>query len=649
MDIGGLKLSNHKTLNRFPFALLALACSLQPLLSAQADDTELEHIVVTASAKDQQLSSAPASISVIDAEEIKLLPVKDLGDVLRGSVGVNVVSGNAGRNSLYVRGMDETYVLMLVNGKRVSSSNGLWRGGNFDITAIPIDAISRVEIVRGPMSALYGSDAVGGVINVITKAPTEDWQLTLDAEYSQMQEGEGGDRQRYNVFTSGKLTDSLGLMLTAESAEQDLWQLPEITPTFDTIEERKTKKLYSALTWQLADNQTLDFDYQYDKDKVPLTTYAEKSKREQQIERNTFGLTHKADWQWGQTQLEANLEDSKLYDYNSRYSLQPPLGRHIDEKNTSFKATSFFSLWQQDFTLGGEYHKTEVEDPVQYPTTKGDSVDQYSLFAQDEIDFLDDWTLTLGARYEDNEKYGNNLSPRAYIVYRATDKLTFKGGVGTAFRAPALFESSPTFASVSCGGACSVVGNPELDPETSVNYEFSVLMSDNTWDISATAYHNKVKDLITVSTWDRVSPSRTYYNESEVTLQGIELTGRIDLTEDLSLKGNYSYLDTEKSDGSELNGRPDQTANLQLDWHMTDDWQLYVSGNYFGDYLDSSAIKRSGYSRFDFGTSYRLTENIKLRAGMTNFTNEQPAEDSDGTTETILPGRAVFAGVTLTL
>jgi len=140
MDIGGLKLSNHKTLNRFPFALLALACSLQPLLSAQADDTELEHIVVTASAKDQQLSSAPASISVTDAEEIKLLPVKDLGDVLRGSVGGNVVSGNAGRNSLYVRGMDETYVLMLVNGKRVSSSNGLWRGGNFDITAIPIDA-----------------------------------------------------------------------------------------------------------------------------------------------------------------------------------------------------------------------------------------------------------------------------------------------------------------------------------------------------------------------------------------------------------------------------------------------------------------------------------------------------------------------------
>lgn len=516
-----------------------------------------------------------------------MLPVKDLGDVLRGSVGVNVVSGNAGRNSLYVRGMDETYVLMLVNGKRVSSSNGLWRGGNFDITAIPIDAISRVEIVRGPMSALYGSDAVGGVINVITKAPTEDWQLTLDAEYSQMQEGDGGDRQRYNVFTSGKLTDSLGLMLTAESAEQDLWQLPEITPTFDTIEERKTKKLYSALTWQLADNQTLDFDYQYDKDKVPLTTYAEKSKREQQIERNTFGLTHKADWQWGQTQLEANLEDSKLYDYNSRYSLQLPLGRHIDEKNTSFKATSFFSLWQQDFTLGGEYHKTEVEDPVQYPTTQGDSVDQYSLFAQDEIDFLDDWTLTLGARYEDNEKYDNNLSPRVYIVYRATDKLTFKGGVGTAFRAPALFESSPTFASVSCGGACSVVGNPDLDPETSVNYEFSVLMSDNTWDISATAYHNKVKDLITVSTWDRVSPSRTYYNESEVTLQGIELTGRIDLTEDLSLKGNYSYLDTEKSDGSELNGRPDQTANLQLDWHMTNDWQLYVSSNYFGDYLDT--------------------------------------------------------------
>ncbi|WP_335899501.1 TonB-dependent receptor domain-containing protein [Shewanella algae] len=614
----------------------------------QADEGEMEHMVVTASAKDQQLSTAPASISVIDAEAIKLMPVKDLGDVLRNSVGVNVVTNDSGRNSIYIRGMDEDYVLMLINGKRVSSSNGLWRGGNFDLTAIPIDAISRVEIVRGPMSALYGSDAVGGVINVITKALDDDWQLVLDSEYSWMQDGEGGDRSRTNLFGSGKLTDNLGLMFTAEVAEQDAWLMPELTPNQDTIEERKTRKLYGSLTWQLADNQSLDLDYQYDNDKVPLTTFAANSKREQKIERNTFALTHRGEWSWGGTELLANLEKSDIYDYNSRYSLQPPLGRDIEEKNTTFRGSAFFNLWQQDWTVGAEYFETEVDDPVQYPLTGGDSVEQYSLFIQDQFDFLDDFTLTLGGRYEDNEKYGSHFSPRAYLVYRASDALVLKGGVGTAFRAPALFESSPTFSSVSCRGACTVVGNADLEPETSVNYELAALWSQPSYELSATLFHNKVEDLITVSAWDGSSPTRTYYNESKVTLQGVELTASVDITADLGLKANYSYLDTETGDGDELTGRPRQSANVQLDWYLTDDWQLYVAGNYFGSYLDSSAVRQDGYSRFDIGSSYRVNDHLKLRAGVTNFTDEQPAEE-DTNSDMILQGRAFFVGVSLSL
>lgn len=625
-------------------SVLALAVSSQ----LWADDGEMERLVVTASAKDQQLSTAPASISVIDADEIKLLPVKDLGDVLRSSVGVSVNTGTGGRNDIYIRGMGQGYVLMLINGKRVSSSNGLWRGGNFDITAIPVDAIARVEVVRGPMSALYGSDAVGGVINVITKQADEHWDLTFDTEYSAMTDGDGGDRTRSNLFGTGKLTDTLGMMFTAEKADQDTWNNDELTSGYDSIEERNTKKLYTSFNWQVADNQTLDLDYQYDNDKVPMTSYSATAQREQKIERNTFSLTHKGEWDWGGSELLAYREKSKMYDYNTQYRLQPPLGRNIEETNTIFRGTAFFSALAQDWTVGGEYHKTEVDDLVQYPVTGGDSTEQHSLFIQDQLDFLEQFSLTWGGRYDDNQDYGSRFSPRAYLVFDAENGLVVKGGVGTAFRAPSLFESSPTFASVSCGGACNLTGNPDLEPETSVNYELSAMWSQQRYELSATLYHNRVKDLITVGAWDRVSPTRTYYNEDKVTLQGLELTGSVDLTEDLSLKGNYSYLDTETGTGEELTGRPRQTANLKLDWHVTDAFMLYASGNYYGSHLNSSAERKSGYTLLDLGGSYQFNEHVKFRAGVTNVTNEEPAKD-DEDSEIILPGRAVFVGLSLSL
>ncbi|MCH1918679.1 TonB-dependent receptor [Shewanella sp. A3A] len=630
-------------------ALTLSALALMVSGQIWADDGDMERIVVTASAKDQQLSTAPASISVIDADEIKLMPVKDLGDVLRSSVGVSVTTGPSGRNDIYVRGMGRGYVLMLINGKRVSSSNGLWRGSSdFDITAIPVDAIARVEVVRGPMSALYGSDAVGGVINVITKTPNDEWALALDTEYSAKTEGDDGDRTRTNLFGAGKLTDTLGVMFTAETAEQDAWNEASLTPDYVTIEERKTTKLYTSFDWQVADNQSLELDYRYDKDKTPLYNYSATAQREQKVERNTFSLTHRGEWRWGGTELMAYREKSDIYDYNTQYRLQPPLGRDIQETNSIYRGSAFFNALYQDWTVGAEYRKTEVDDPVQYPIDGGDSIEQTAAFIQDQFDITSQYSVTLGGRYDDNQVYGSHFSPRAYLVYDATNGLVIKGGVGTAFRAPSLFESSPTFASVSCGGRCNLTGNPDLDPETSVNYELSAMWNERIYELSATVYHNKVKDMITVGAWDRVSPTRTYYNEDEVTLQGVELTGGVDLSDDVSLKANYTYLDTETGAGDELNNRPRHTANLKLDWHVTDAFMLYASGNYYGTYLDSSEIRRSGYSQFDVGGSYRINEHIKLRAGMTNLTNEQPSEDADDV-EVILPGRAVFVGLTLSL
>lgn len=614
---------------------------------AEQAKTMDEEVVVTATATRHTLDSAPASISLITPDDIQKLPVKDLGDVLKQTAGVAVSTVAGGRNSLYLRGLDEGYILMLVDGKRVSSSNGLWRGGNFDLTSIPLDSIARVEVVRGPMSALYGSDAVGGVINIITKAPEDDWQVNANTEYSQMQEGDGGDRYRANVYASGKLHETLGAIVSLESARQERWQDDTLTPDYDSVEERKTLKLNSTLRWQMTEQQSLDVDYAHNQDDVPPTNYGGAT-REQTLDRNTIGVKHSGAWQWGTTQVLANREHSRIYDYNSRYFAQPPLGRDIQETNTTLRGTAQFALNQHSVTLGSEYLNTEVEDPVQYPAEGGDETRLASVFAQDEYQMLPSLMMTVGLRYEDSDKFGDQLSPRIYFVHNTSDFLTLKGGVGTAFRAPSLFESSPTFASVSCRGLCVINGNADLSPETSVNTEFSAIMNGDTWRTAITIFHNTIDDLINVGAWDGQAASRSYYNEADVTIQGVEIEGDIALGDHWTIKPSYNWLDTEDTDGDVLAYRPRHTGAVTVDWQATNALKSYMTFTYFGTHTNSAGLTQRGYRQVNLGASYALSDQFSIRLGMTNIGNEQPVE-KDPASETILQGRAVFAGLSFQL
>lgn len=136
-----------------------------PVIAAESGDT----MVVTASATEQNLKDAPASISVITREDLQRKPVQNLKDVLRDVPGVQLTSEGDNRKGVSIRGLDSSYTLILIDGKRVNSRNAVFRHNDFDLNWVPVDAIERIEVVRGPMSSLYGSDALGGVVNIITK------------------------------------------------------------------------------------------------------------------------------------------------------------------------------------------------------------------------------------------------------------------------------------------------------------------------------------------------------------------------------------------------------------------------------------------------------------------------------------------------
>lgn len=184
-----------------------------------------EQMVVTATRTETTLAKAPASISVITEEDILSEPSLALNDLVKDIAGVEsqMDGGRAGRQMISIRGLDSKYTMILVNGRKLSSSSAIFRGNDFDLAAIPKESIERIEVIRGPMSALYGSEALGGVINVITKQPTNDWSSQISGDYSYRDADNGGE---YSVGfnTSGALIeDELYLSFSVNQTERDAY------------------------------------------------------------------------------------------------------------------------------------------------------------------------------------------------------------------------------------------------------------------------------------------------------------------------------------------------------------------------------------------------------------------------------------------
>jgi outer membrane receptor for ferrienterochelin and colicins len=648
--------------------LLAVSISLLLSTSTMAEESDvdtqspdMEVVVVTASGYESTIADAPASISIVDFAQIRQQPVKDLVDVLKNLPGVSNHTTQGGRNGIIIRGLDEDYVLRLVDGKRVSSGTGIWRRNNFDNTSVPLALVERVEVIRGPMSALYGSDAVGGVVNVITRKPTDEWLNVLDFEQGLMQQGEEGDRFRVSYLGSGKLNKDLGITFSAEHSEQDAWFYDPVglvksdIQEYTVIEPRESTKFSTTLDWQLAENQTLAFNLAHDDDEIFLSDFGNYT-RTQHIDRWTYGLTHTADWQWGRSQITVNQSNAQMEDFNSRYIDLAETERdeqylEPDEIYTTLRAVSYFDLDNHTVTAGVEYLDTEIKDDIQYPVNGSDSLGLTSVFLQDQIALNDNLTATLGIRAEDAEIYGFHLSPRAYLVYDLSNGITLKGGVGSAFRAPTLFEASANFESISCGGDCFIYGNPELNEETSVSTEISLLVNRKTWNSSLTIYNNEVDELIEVGYYTGDHPlagNTAYFNLDEATLRGVEASLWVAVNDMISIDTNYTYLDATGPDGEPLAYRPEHKANIGINVAFTDSLTAYVGANYYGEYIhykrrDATPYEQDSYTLINISMRYQATQELAFRAGITNATAVQPIEDSPDS-DLHLQGRSVFFG-----
>ena len=302
--------------------ILSLSSTLHANETQVTTPQQLATITVTATQTEHSKKSAPASISVITAQDLAKLPSYDLADALQQSAGIHINSSSAyGREEIKIRGLDSDYTLILVNGRRINSRDALTSGysNDFDLSSIPTSAVERIEVVRGPMSSLYGADALGGVVNIILKKPTEQLQAALNYSFEIPTEGHDGAIHKASAYLSGSLIeDKLLANLVIEGINQDAWRSEQsVYPNTDAAEQRKGLSLLSNISWLVNDQQTVDLDvtYRTDDRKAQWSNYGINFPTNvQEMQRSSIGLTHTAQWDDLDSRLRYYYEHVDLMD-----------------------------------------------------------------------------------------------------------------------------------------------------------------------------------------------------------------------------------------------------------------------------------------------------------------------------------------------
>ncbi|OPH55515.1 TonB-dependent receptor plug domain-containing protein [Vibrio campbellii] len=617
-------------------ALLA-AFSGSALANDQDEVVEMERMVVTASLTQHSELTAPASVSVITADDLSKMPVKDISEAIRSATGVSVLSSTAyGRNNIRIRGLDSKHTLVLINGRRINSQDALIRGNDFDLSSIPLSAIQRIEVVRGPVSSLYGSEAMGGVVNVILKAPTEELSGSVGLQYESILEGDGGDGLKGHAYASGSLSDNVEGSIIVESSARDPWRT-DTNPDFDALEEKDTTNVFGELAWQLTEEQRLIADVIYTNDEREADWVHPRSGPQTNTQDSTrwnYGLTHEGAWDTVDSQVRLYGENMQLDDASTAYK-NGAADVELQNNTLDFKLSG---LWHDshEWVFGGEYRTSELKNSRDVPS--GD-IDNYqgAVFVQGEFD-LNKLAVTLGGRQDFHEVYGSHFSPRAYAVYSFTDEFVLKGGFGGGFRAPGMMESSDQVRVISCGNRCWLTGNEDLKPEESESYEAGLAYETTAMGVGVMYYHTDLKNKIERDLTKPVGsvgkmPIITYQNIGKAETKGIELEGWYDITDSINLKGNYTYTDAkDKSSGDKLTKTPEHLANLDVNWEVFDSFTTFARVNYIGKQVITNQRRENktvdGYTLVGLGVGYDFQQ-FNLKAGLNNIFDVELDDEDD--------------------
>ncbi|HCZ8431370.1 TPA: ligand-gated channel protein [Proteus mirabilis] len=649
----------------------ALASSF--VMTASAEDPE-RLLVTTASGFKQTVEDAPASVSVVTREQLETKSYRDVTDALKDVPGV-LVTGGGSSSDISIRGMDPKYTMILVDGKRVASRETRPNSDNSGIEQgwlPPLPAIERIEVVRGPMSSLYGSDAMGGVINIITRKAQKEWNFSLRGDTTLTERKNEGNTGQGSFYAAGPLIDNvLGLKLQGQYSHRGEDR------RVDGYNRQITASGGGTLSWTPDEKNTVEFEFKKDNQhrdsRVGYSKSAElvKGKKPQSsftdYELTHYALTHDGIYDFGTMNTYVQRDESR----------NP--SRKMDYDDTTVRNQTVFMFGDHMLSVGGQYRYEELKDEGN--KLKGNNkLDRYSwaLFAEDEWTLTNDFALTAGLRMDKDENFGTHWTPRVYGVWHLADEWTLKGGVSTGYRSPDLRQATATWGQATGGGRYDAViyGNPDLKPEKSVTEEIGIIW-DNRDNLTAslTIYNTDFKDKITevrrcdsrsdkapgmsdCTLADGVGNSGDPYdfvsdrtNVDKANMRGVEVTANWIISPEWNLAANYTFTDTEQKSGDfkgkPLNKQPRHMANATLNWETTPEMETWARINFRGktsEYLSRTSMSKStpSYAFVDVGTSYSLTKQLNLIGGVYNVFDRRIERDNYGST---LEGRRYNIGL----
>ncbi len=605
----------------------------------------LDPVVVTGTAYPAGLSKSTGSVTVLTEEDIEASHAVSVGEVLEQVPGLYVdqPASRGGVTSVYIRGGDPNFTLVLIDGVKVNDPTNS-RGGSFDFSSLSTDNIERIEIVRDPMSSLYGSDALSGVINIIMKKGEGRPKASAEAmagRYGQYQflGGVSGAGSFYDYSVTGSWLDD------GEQVEGSAFKSPSVTANLGLI-NRDDMEITSTMRYSHIDSTSFPDDSGGPEFAVLRGT------DDRNIDQFLIGLnyTHSPAlwWEYG----------IKLgyYDNKEKFSSPgiapgerdpfgiPPNESDSDYKNYDANITSTFSPYEGlDIVAGFE---AEIQDGSsrgmilgEFPLPASFDLSRYILSPYAEIQFgmIENLYVVLGAREDFPEGFDPVFSPRAGVSYTiaATDTI-LRGSFGEGFKLPSFFSL-----------ANPIVGNPDLVPEESRSLDLGI--TQGVWDDRLSAlfnvYYNEFKNLIDFEE----GPPPILVNRSRVTVKGFELIGNIRPWDELTLSGSVSYADSDiKGTGEELRNRPRWWGELSLLYSPSPTVKFSLDAVFTGSVPDSSIptgdVTLDPYDVYNIALTWTPSDRIRVYVAVDNLFSEE-YEQFVGFPA---PGVSLRAGIRLT-
>jgi len=595
-----------------------------------SDENELlmmgNPVVITAAQTLQRVSDSPVAVSVITEEDIRKSGLLSVPDLLRSIPGVDVVENNRGQQNIAIRGFNASFapsLLVMIDGHSIYQDS--FGGVFWSQEPLLISQIKQIEVVRGPGSVLYGANAFGGVVNIITKTPAEmskDGKTSLLAAY-----GDEHSSVLETSVTGSTRPEGRGLAYTVGAGFHGTRGIGDLQP--GKIRDSVWTPMFTFRGIQPVRNGHVDIagstDYGKFDNTTPFTEYVDATSRT--------------------NRLSAEYTDDRSHITVGGRSYATAV-TEPDNSVSEETSANEFTIQQQrvpshrhHVIIGGSYRAVTVKSTLMGGASKSDTL--AAIYAQDEFEMSKKTHLFTGVRVDDHSIYGVNISPRVSMVHHVDRQQTVRLSYSSAFEDPTLFSSYYNVTLPIAGLPLHLTGNTNIDPQEVHSFEMAYRRDISGGYVEASVFHNSITKLLTSTPGGFVQPpgfpfpiptTATEVNQGSATADGFEIDSRFKLGNRVDARVNYSYLNTLK-DGSRVELSPRNHVNASLDSSLTKRLSGYLAMHFvdsdFGQSFTPTRVNISSYIDFDAKLGYKIGSSSKpweVAVAATNLFNQPHIE-----------------------